>query len=197
MPNLRLQRHTEDGGPEACRSQKKMKILTAILGALLLPYSLMADKCALQSTRPATSPDGLLTINATYKEQLGWTYLITNQSGLEVASGAIPFVTDHAHLEFIIPNNGTTLAIMDIDAERRLNDRIIILRINGDLIKSYGLEDFMNDAELKSVRESERHLKWVKSVHGLNENREIELILFHDKRFLISMDTGEILAGKK
>ena len=81
---------------------------------------------------------------------------------------------------------------MDIDAERRLNDRIIILRINGDLIKSYGLEDFMNDAELKSVRESERHLKWVKSVHGLNENREIELILFHDKRFLISMDLSLI-----
>ena len=48
MPNMRLQRHTEDGGPEACRSAKKMKLIATglIISVMAIVFAIFVWHCA-------------------------------------------------------------------------------------------------------------------------------------------------------
>ncbi len=130
----------------------------ASVGATTLP-----DRCRPSTNATGTAEDGKFYVELKFDETKRKWLFESAVDGKQVATGEIGELQWHAHPSVLVSPQGDRFVVFDPSATRRHNDRVIIYSMQGEKLKSLGVDDLLTKEEMKSVRQSVSHLWWTES----------------------------------
>jgi len=139
-----------------------MRIRVAVVIALAAAAPLArADKCVPQSKAEAASKDGRFKVTAARGES-GWVITLEDTKNRAAAAKPLKGIESHAHMELFVTGDGERIVVFDGYAGTRRDHRLLVLDKDLNPVRSLGLKDILDDAELARVTESISHLHWLK-----------------------------------
>jgi len=177
-----------------------MKVaLTAILAAGLLTPA--ADKCK-PSAQAGTSPDGRIRVVPTPDWTFEWQERKEDGSYAALHRGTLTKV-GHPHLYTYVADGGNFF-IVNPRGGLEYENRIVLYKPDGTVVRSIGLKDILTEKELEAVDHSVSHLQHVFAgpdlMAGISERQDhFWIVTAGDRTIRLACDTGALIPeeGKK
>jgi hypothetical protein len=118
------------------------------------------DRCKFATHVSGQSEDSQFIVELSYdKTNNQWLFESFKQNK-SFATGKIPQLKTHAHPEVFVSPAADRFVVFDPTATTRLEDRVIVFKFDGTLVKSYGLGDLLTDDEQRQIQRTRSHLHW-------------------------------------
>jgi hypothetical protein len=125
--------------------------------------SAIADSCVRQTEATAKSGDGRYVVTARVDDDLDkWGFVCEDTKEGKTWRGTLQGVKRHAYLTILVAGDGKHFAVFDPSASHRRKDRLLIYRREGKLLKSFAVEDVLNEKELREVGQTISHIRWIR-----------------------------------
>ncbi len=184
--------------------RKSVRTLLQLLVLCLLTISnnANADKCRGQTAFKAKNK--CFKVGAEYNNgKMNWTYFIKERKTGKVKKGTIPHIESHAHLFFYLSKRSKRFMIIDLNAGHRLNNRVLIFDMQGNLIVSLGVSDILNEKEVENIVHTVSHIQWVINRFGVagpgKYDSNTDSICIHsyaERNICIRMQDGKVIGDK-
>ncbi len=176
-------------------------IVVLILSLLVVERPGFADSCDLTSSTPASNRVYSVT---GFFVQGQWLYCLTKLKTGRQHIRPLPNVGSHAHLQFLLSDDGKHFAVLDPSADHRLTNRLMILTLSGKLVASLGIQDLLTPEEQARVGHSISHISWLQlnpmtggcGSYLVAENA-VGLVTMTGRPILVSMSDGKLITKRQ